>query len=325
MCLNKNFFTILLFFAFCASSILLSSCSDDDNINTATATVSMGESTYSIKENKGIFTIPVLVSGEQNGDIKVEVAVAAEGQNCVENKHFIVTSNNVVIPSSKKSVNIEIKAIDDRVINEDRKFKVTIVKAEGASISEQNKSTLVTLMDNDDIPYERMAGKWTVVAYVEDPTSTDNPETTTWETEITSVDEGEEGYGVDLFMSPWVQADYTMLSHGMRFAYNTSSETATVTLPLGTTMAEGLDFGKDDLGNDFSVSSVVSATIGMSIVTSGQVVGEVNSDFTRIVFSMPIAGMIYNENGQTMQSVVGSATFFSPMFIYYKMELTLNE
>lgn len=322
---NKLKSTILALLAIVASVVTMSSCQDDETVNSATATVGMGKSTFSVKENKKIFNVPVVVTGEQNGDINVTVEVSSIDPACVENKHYIVTSKSLRIPKSKKSVNVEIKAIDDRIINPDRSFQLKIVKAEGATINEQLSSTTVILMDNDDIPYERMAGTWVVTAHAEDPSLEEEPIITTWETVITALDEEEDGYGVDLTMSPWVMNEYTMFSHPMRFSYDKTSETATLTLPLGSTMGTELDFGKDDLGNDFTSSKVISATIGLNIVSTGQIVGQVSPDFTKIVFDRPFVGMIYNEQGQTPMQVVDGSQFFAPMFLYYRMEMSLKE
>lgn len=293
MC-NKFLTTII---AVAATMSIFCSCSDDD-MNTAEATVSMGEATYSVKENRGLFTIPVVVSGEQNGDIKVAVDVRSVSSNCMVDKHFMVTSTEVVIPSSKKSVNIEIKTVDDREINEDRQFEVSISSVQGASIG-TNKNTLITLIDNDDIPYDRMDGIWTVTAT---NMLTDDTTPATWETRLsTVVDETEAGYGSIITMSPWTIWDgesYDFISHTMLFNYSASSQTATVTFKLGEKMCEGIILGGEDEGG-FNLTSCFmrsAAPTQTGYTTSGSVIGQVNSDFTQITFNLPLMGLIYDAN-----------------------------
>lgn len=286
-------------------------------MNTGAATVSMGAATYSVKENRGLFTIPVVVAGEQNGDIKVEVEVKSVSANCEVDKHFIVTSTEVVIPASKKSVNIEIKSIDDRIINEDRQFQITIVKAEGASIGTE-KNTLITLLDNDDIPYDRMDGIWVVTA---SDLLAEQPTDISWETRLTTVvDEDADGYGSLITMSPWrmwtgdTYEGAIDIAHSLLFSYNASSQTATVTLKLGEIMCEGIILGGENedgfnLTNCFMRSATPTQT---NYTISGSVIGSVNSDFTKISFNLPLMGLLYDANGMP----------FSYWFYYNNIELT---
>lgn len=314
--MKKFLYIIVAAFAVGASTLTLSSCSDDDTINSAAATVSMGQSTYSVKENKGLFTVPVMVSGEQNGDIKVTVEVKSLSANCIVDENVIVTSTEVVIPSSKKSVNIEIKSVDDRVINDDRQFSITLVHAEGATISETEKTTLITLLDNDDIPYDRMDGEWifTAVNMFKEDTPVES-----WETRLTTVvDDDEPGYGSVITMSPWTiwsGDSYDFISHTLLFKYNASSETATVTFKLGEKMSEELVLGgEDEDGFDLTNCTLRSATSSpMSGYTmSGSVVGTVNSDFTEIKFNLPLEGIIFDAKGVP----------YSPWFLYESITMT---
>lgn len=322
--MNKFIYTILACLTLGTSVFTLSSCQDDDDYNTKAATVGMGKTTFSVKENKGIFTIPVVATGDRNGDVLVNVEVEPVGNDCVENEHFIVTSKKIIIPKSKESANVEIKAIDNRAINADRSFIVKIVSVKGASCDDNLASTTVILLDNDNNPYERLAGNWTVTAYVDDTYT----ETYTWNTTITTVDEDDDAYGKELIVSPWVNDDYTFLSHVMHFKYDASSEKVSLVLPLGKTMGEGLDFGKDDLNNDFSSASIISASINgatNSMLTNGSYAGEVSSDFTTITFNLPFLGLIMNEQGQTMQTVANGYTYISPLFYFTKMVFTLKD
>lgn len=312
--MNKFLYKTFAILAMCMCAISFFSCEDDDSINTSAAVVSMGETTMSIKESKGLFTIPINVTGNRNGDVIVSVEVETSNENCVEDKHFIITSKRIRIPKDKETVNVEIKAVDDRVVNEDRVFTVKIANVSGATISETLASTSVTLRDNDSDPYERMAGKWKVTAYA---TFSDGEQITEWNAVISTLDDDDPSYGKVLVMSPWLSDDYTFFSHTIQFKYDTASNKASVALPLGTVMAEGQDFGTDENGNDFSNSSIKSASLNSmtgTIITKGSCPGEVSEDFTSISFNMPFLGVISNDKNQTMLG-----------FYFDRMEFTLAE
>lgn len=298
---KKHIFILLM----TLTSLFLASCDKGEEINTGKATVSMGKATISVKESKGLFNVPVIVTGEQNGDIKVKVDVKCDDPNCIKDKHFLVTSTEVTIPASKQSVNIEIKSVDDRVINEDRTFSIYIVYAEGATVSEQDKSTLITLLDNDDIPYDRMDGEWTVTA--RDMLAEDGPKEVTWKTKLsTIVEEDEEGYGSLITMSPWrmwngeTYEGSIDIKQTLSFSYNPSSQTATLTLKLGETMCEGIILGdKDEEGHDLTDCFMRSATPTQTSYTiNGSIIGSVNGEFNKITFNLPLMGVLYDTNGQ---------------------------
>lgn len=311
---NKHITYIL--FALVCSLCLFSSCDEKKPMNTTDATVSMGEMTMAVKESKGLFYVPVVVSGEQNGEIRVKVEVKSESSNCTVDKNFILTSADIIIPANKKSVNIEIKSIDDREINDDRQFSVSIVNVNGAKVGSSNK-TLVTLLDNDDIPYDRMDGEWIVTA----KDDIDEGRQISWTTRLTTaIDETEEGYGSLITMSPWRMYDGETyegvldISHTLAFKYNAASQTATLTLKLGETMCEGIILGGEnedgyDLTNCLMRSAMPTQT---SYTTTGSIVGSVSSEFDKITFNLPIVGLLYDANG----------TRFSLWFSYSDIVLT---
>lgn len=289
--MNKLFYISLV----CLMAFVFVSCSDDENINSTSAVVSMGKPSMTVKENRGLFYVPVEVSGERNGNVVVTVNVKSNAGDCVENRHYIVTSKTVIIPSSKTSVNIEIKAMDDRIINTDRTFDVYITDVKGATVNKALASTEITLLDNDDIPYDRMSGEWTVTAT---DVLSDNLEEVTWDAElITVVDDSEEGYGSVIIMTPWRMWNgniYDNVQHTLYFSYNEKSETATLTLKLGETMASGLNFGEDDK-YDTTDCLLRSATPSQNNFTvSGSIIGNVSSDFSKVTFSLPVIGVLYD-------------------------------
>lgn len=154
--------------ALALGSILFTACSDDDFNTASDVTVQMGVSELTVSESAGSFKVPVVVTGEANGPIKVSVSVESTGTNPAlpfEERNgewsgnFMVTSQNLNIPEGVKTVNIDIKAIDDRDENENRTFIITIASVEGAAVGTVNQ-TLVTLKDNDNVPYGKIQGDW---------------------------------------------------------------------------------------------------------------------------------------------------------------------
>lgn len=288
-------------------------CSDDEPINSNDATVCMGEAEYSVKENKGIFTIPVVAEGERNGSILITVEVKDFDQSCVENKNYIVTSKSIIMPKEKNTVNVEIMAVDDRELNEDRKFSVSITAAKGAKVGGQN-TTLVTLLDNDNIPYDRMGGIWTVTAVNE---LSEKPETVSWDMQlVTAIDESEPGYGKTITMVDWRTWDgevYDFLSHTASFNYNERTQTATLDLTMGEVMADSLSFGTSPELMYCSVRSAIPTQTSFSF--NGTVVGTVNEDFTKVVFNLPLLGIVQDSNARP----------YSYMFWYSDIVMTKKE
>ncbi|MBQ9645027.1 MAG: hypothetical protein IJV24_01555 [Prevotella sp.] len=144
----------------------LTACDSDDEWNTsADVFVSMANETITVKENAGFLYVPVKVSGaHRNGDVRVSIAVQEVGDSpAVADIHYLLTSPSVVLPLGTDSVGVELKLIDDEVINTDRQFAVTIRQVDGAALG-ASVSTMVTLRDNDANFYERFFGRWTMRA-----------------------------------------------------------------------------------------------------------------------------------------------------------------
>lgn len=280
-------------------------------MNKGNATVSFLTAEHSVKESKGIFNVPIIVTGDQNGPIEVNVEVSSNDANCKEDVHYLVTSKKLIIPANKKTVNVEIKSVDDRVINDDRHFSIHIASARGASVSSDHATANVTLRDNDDIPYERMAGKWTLTANGYD---TGMPAPMSCVIDFTIVDdESDPTYGSVITTKPWPVYDFqskqylqpvldeegTVLSHPMTFHHDAKTGKTTVDMRMGTYLARDLDFGYDEENKiDLHTASIRSATNGIGgPVYSGTITGEVNEDFTEIKFNSPLNIIVFSSNG----------------------------
>ena len=144
------------------------SCSDnEDDINTGQCTVGFASEEVEINEaTSGYTNIPINVSGLRNGAVKIKIEAAPVGENgAVEGKHYLITDKTLNINAdtlSTGTLNVEVKTLDDNVINDSRQFTLTIVSAKGAEIKTQK--TTVTIEDNDGDTYMAFFGTWTLNA-----------------------------------------------------------------------------------------------------------------------------------------------------------------
>jgi len=143
---------IVIFFA--------ASCSDDDNMNTTSATVSFSQSEFSFAESAGFVSIPLKVEGERNGDITVRLKVT-DG-TAISEGHFIVTSNELNIPADAENVAVEILLLDDGTEeNDDRNFSIAIESVNGAGTGSVADCNII-IRDVDKNPYFKLFGNWTL-------------------------------------------------------------------------------------------------------------------------------------------------------------------
>lgn len=270
----------------------MTSCSKSDDYNTGEATVELDVTSYEYKESKGIFRVPIVVKGEQNGPIFVKIETESTGNGAVEDVHYYITGKSFNIPSGKKTVYVEIKAVDDHVINSDRQFRIKIAEAQGAKISESKSSCLISLLDNDDIPYERLEGTWKVTALEQlwDNNNAMSWQEISWETEITTYDEDSYLYGKQLTMTGWrgyeQTADFIKLP--LSFSYNETTKETSIGIALGIVVADSLDFsGTGDETNPQSSCTVRSASYvdGITLLERGTFKGKINATADTITFT----------------------------------------
>lgn len=300
----KRIYSIISLFMMVAA--MLVSCSNDESLNTTDATVEFANVAGNVKEKNALYHIPVAIKGEQNGPVYIDVEVTGNSSGCTEDVNYIITSKHIVINAEKKESYIEVKVVDDRLINDDRTFTLTITKARGAKVSDSKASTVVTIKDNDDIPYERMDGLWTVSAT--NILSESGKEPISWDINLNTYDEGDPNYGTVIDSTPWAIFDGstpvfdeegTMLHHQMTFYHNESTGKTTVDMKMGSIMASNLDFGiQPDTGADLTNASIRSATMGMTGLSyTGTITGIVNDTFDEITFSDPVYILVYTTSG----------------------------
>jgi len=198
-------------FVLMLGALSLTACSDEEEFNTSSGvTVEMASADLSVKENGGTVYVPLKITGEANGPVKVQVKVEGCGDvpavPYMENNgewsgNYIVTSESLNIPAGETSVSVEIRLIDDIEETGDRTFNVTIASCEGATIGNV-ASTVVTVADNESLPiYELLQGDWKM-SYID----RDGKKTSANFT-ITGYDEGTEEYNAGMLEFGGIAAD----------------------------------------------------------------------------------------------------------------------
>lgn len=157
---------IKLFMIAAATVFCAASCSDDENYNTTGKTTIEFESTaMTVDENTDLFDVPVKVSGARNGKVRFVIKTEEVGESpAKEDVNYMVTSKTVSLNAdtlASSTMNVQVKAVDDRNMNADRTFKITIVSADGATIG-ANSSVTVTIKDNDTSYFNIFSGEWKI-------------------------------------------------------------------------------------------------------------------------------------------------------------------
>lgn len=136
---------------------------DDDDVNSAECTVGFTSSQMTVSEfTEGYVNIPIAIDGRRNGPVHITVSSEGTGSTpAVEGENYAITDKTLNFNAdtlSTGTVNVEMRLIDDYVMNADRQFTLTITSVDGATV-ETNQIT-VTIADNDDNFYEAFAGQW---------------------------------------------------------------------------------------------------------------------------------------------------------------------
>lgn len=260
-------------FTIALAAVAMTACSDDDDFNSASGvSVGMLNPEMSVKETKGLFDVPVVVTGEANGPISVTIAVETVGSSvAVENEHYVITTKNLNIPAGVKSVNVEVNTIDDGdLINDPRQFQIVITECKGATIGQP--STLVTIKDSDSEFYEKLQGKWTFKY-----TDNKGAEQSTNVTITGAADDADPDYNNVLYLNGW--QGYNWVSAAVLYHFDLTTKEGYLEFPYGQIIAEGVNFG------DVGICDIVLGTAADGYaVFDGSAVAHWDSTFKNITF-----------------------------------------
>ena len=271
-----------LFMLFAVAAVF-TACSDndDENWNSNSATVTMAQGAMTVSEAKGLFNVPVAVSGERNANVQVTVAVAAADVNpATEDVDYLITTKTINISPDQTVGNIQIKSVDNEDINENRKFTLTIVDVKGATLGDV-KSTEVTLKDNDALFYEKFAGQWKM------NTVNNNGAAQNWDVTVYTAEEGDPDYENFIYVSGMMGYDWTLAT--LKYNYDKATNKVTLTVVTGFSdvipFAEDVNFGLGGL-NDVYLVSVIGGKL-----TTAPITAEVSADFKTVTFN-PEEGLV---------------------------------
>lgn len=216
--------------------------------------------------------IPVVVAGNTNGAVKVQVNISATSENgATEGENFIVTSKTIYIPAGAHEGYIEFYQKGDRVINEDRQFVATIEKVEGAQIGTVN-STLVTLVDNDLIIsqlYPTIEGDW-IWSYAGDLGEGEDP------VYVVMPEVGTDDYDNLKFQIIGLLDPNSSLT--AVFDYDAVSQQAVITVPYGQYLlsASFTGLGAMDVYNGYYTEDTGWSSNGAAIAYSNRTTDDIN-------------------------------------------------
>ncbi len=253
-------------FALALAAATLTACSDDDQKwnNREGVTVSMADLQVDAKEQQGMLRVPIKLEGEANGPVKITIEVQETGENpAINNFHMILTDDEINIPKGVKDVDAEIRIIDDLEYTGDRTFLVTITKVQGGSVGE-NASTLVTIIDNDNVMYNRLQGEWKV-NYIEDGTPS------SFTVNMTGFSEDEPGYEVLLNAEGWMGIEGLVMP--FYYTFNDMTNSGYLTINYGS------EIGTYESGERSGVVQAVEPVWENGVLTSFNASGSIKVEW----------------------------------------------
>lgn len=291
---------IKLFLLLAVAAVGFSACSDDDNEwnSTATTTISLPSDTIRIKENAGIYRIPVTVTGARNGKVKATVKFEGVGDNpAIADSNYYATSNTVTVSADTTDSEsfIEIETVDDEDINADRQFKVTITSAEGAQIG--NESVVVVLRDNDAEFYDKLQGSWTMKSY-----GLYDGDTLTWKVNVTgAADESDPDYNKTLYVTGIEGLSYVSLK--LSYNYDITTHQGSVSFDdLGNYSAGSVRFSGLGACDVYPYHGEISGNRVVRTADQAAIVGTWSSDFKKVTFEPGIILLGVVQNGSYLGS-----------------------
>ena len=243
-----------LFMLFAVAAVF-AACSDDDPVwNTSDSTIAMSKEDITVKESKGLFNIPVTVTGERNANIQFTVEVKECGTNpAKEDVHYLVTTKTINVSPDQDVANVQIMTVDDEDVNDPRTFTVTLVSSQGTTITDKSTTT-VTIKDNDAEFYDKLGGKWVMTCVNSQGTSYK------WDVTVYTAEEDEPEYNNTLYVTGMMGYAWTVAV--LDYQYDNVSNKVYLRFHLGDDLAfaEQVDFGLGGVNNVY-LYSVVNGSI----------------------------------------------------------------
>lgn len=128
------------------------------------ATIGFASESYMYKETAGLVKLPVQFTGEpKTYPITFDIIATVQGgsDELETILHFTQTEGLKYAGIEGASAFIEFTVYDNREINESKYVELEIANVKGAAIAGSGK-TVIEIADNDNNPYERLWGNWTL-------------------------------------------------------------------------------------------------------------------------------------------------------------------
>lgn len=274
-------------FAIALAALTMTACSDDEaGINSASGvTVSFEQAMLTVNEADGLVRVPVVVSGNTNGVVSMNITVAENGSSpATADENYLLSDKHLTIGPGESVGYVEFLVVNDRFLNDDRKFTITISSVDGATKG-QLTSCLVTIADNDATLYGRLQGDWTMNAF--DPFE-DGEVAVKCKTTITGLKEGDIGFGETLFINfNQSGTDYTVQAS---LGVASDGVTPVLKVALGQAMISGYNYS-DTYTLDILLRALDLAT--GSAYSSGTISIGINEDESQLIWPARYALMGY--------------------------------
>lgn len=151
-----------------SSALMLSlavSC-EQESQGKGDATIGFANETYVYKESAGLVKIPIQFTGEpKTYPITFDIVAEMDGTELkVEDLvHFTQTKGMKYAGDPEAPAYLEFQVYDNQEINDSRFINLTIANVSGAELAGSGKA-VIEIADNDNNPYERLWGNWTLTA-----------------------------------------------------------------------------------------------------------------------------------------------------------------
>lgn len=251
--------------------LAFAACSDDD-FNSGNATVGFEETSVSVSESATEILLPIRVTGDHTGMVKVEVVLKeTQGVSMEKDVNIIQTSQVIYLPAGTDEANVEFRtSMRTLTLDSNRYFTMEITSAEGATL---DNATCQVNIEEMTVEYEDVLGTWRITG---------------------TVMGSDESESYDLLIEEDVAGEsYVcsgLLDETGKFVMNYSE--AGPSIDLGQLVHQG-NYG-DPVGEAMTVLGSVS---GESLVVGGTLQGTWTST-TTATFSDALVGTIFSLDGQ---------------------------
>lgn len=274
----------------------LASCSNNDDkpvYNTAEGvTVCMEVPDTAFLESEGLVNVPFTVKGTSNGMITVTFSIKEQG--AIEDAHFFITSKTVNVEAGAEGGELELVIVDDYDLNDPRQFIVHIENVKGAQAGNPQE-TIVEIEDNDNQPYQRLAGEWEM--YYGDPEGKNQTMKTI---RVNAFGEHEFGFNQFYTVTGIVGSQPTVAAGRLNLRATFSHKATSDTDPGVSSMdiAYDQDLRVEVGGNTYN--GFLGYLYNLSIGTSGSVTFTTTEDFQEMIVT---------------QSPLGDAAIFTVFYV----------